>query len=277
MLTTTSSVRNIHPKSKRFVDLSGTTTRHGVKVLRRLGFGQKADGTFSSISIYECQCPLCNGIYRMWGNQHLRNKSCGCLRLVHDGIRTSEVVKAGRTYYSRLRRDQQILGKDLQPFDRFWSLFVQHFTEGFRLARLDDSEPLSMQNHVLLKGTSSKNLGRVIRVEFQGIGMGNHYHQLYTMPDCSVLLGVSRQRVHQMDSTHLEHRMLAEIYADFQASWQLKEEHLRGVIPARWFAPEWRVARSVGFIGQKTTGPDNSCSNCGRQTVAQCDCCGARA
>jgi hypothetical protein len=188
-------VRNPGPKFKSRV---GEVTPHGLKVVSFVGFGVTENHRKTSFSVYEVLCPHCNKTSQMWGNCISRNKSCGCV----DWLAQPPIHHAMRTIWTR---EKAYLCDRWKDWDLFYSDLSPKWFPNAKIFAKDRTQPLSPDNYEFLdSGKTGKNARAFgIRITVNG--------QVFVMAQIARILGVSRQRVHQMSRDVLIERLKIEI------------------------------------------------------------------
>ena len=188
--------------SKRFRDKSGTVNKHGVKVIRLLGWGVKENGDPSHIAVYECECPLCQKRWSVWGNILDRPRHCGCGP--HHVVFQKFRFPVTRRYWCMWRK----------KMCRAWRLDYFLFLEA--VGEMQPHEILIPRRPGGWESVGPGNFVRYMPSNSHPVPMSTllwvvsregYDSQLCTRTGMGVVLGISRQAAHQMSPIKLVQRI----------------------------------------------------------------------
>jgi len=200
-------VHDRKPNTK-WIDRSGTVTEHGLEILSWHGFGVTEDGRETSFSVWNVRCPYCKNVYQAWGTTLSRNRSCGC----HKRQKVDPALKTLRRQWHERKRMNH-LEKSWLSFDRFAAdCGPQWFAaKNPKLIPKDKRKPLGPGNFVIVEVSAEQG---VLRTYGKRYGINGKF--LTTRQACEIL-GVSRQRVHQMEDHVVERKILEKLIGLGQA------------------------------------------------------------
>lgn len=182
----------------KFKSRVGEVTPHGLEIVQFIGFGICSNGRKTSFSVYNVFCPHCKSTTWMWGNGLHRNKSCGCVEW-----------KQQPESYHKLRRiwtnEKMFLCDRWKLWDNFYADLQSAWYPNAKIFAKDTSKPLSPDNYEFL---NSQQVGKNARAYGVKIVVSG---QTFTMGQIARLLGLSRQRVHQLRRELLIERLMAKI------------------------------------------------------------------
>lgn len=181
--------------TKKWIDRTGQVTNGGVKVVRFLGFGIKADGAESTFGVWLCVCPKCGNEFKKWATDLENAKRCNTC---HKRKRSPEERKLARVYE-----------RNKQHIDPNWSKdeFINHFYANYRagtVCRINPKEKLSPTNWRIEPAANTETLSfsfrrhpvlRVLSKDTRVISFTSPTGEtkMMTITDAASMLGCSEQ------------------------------------------------------------------------------------
>ncbi len=181
----------------KWIDRTGEVTQYGMKILSFAGFGQQQDGKKTSFSVWNVECPHCHSVTPMWGTGLKRNKSCGCVNF----RQKDAIYHSMRAIWNRLNAAHHF-GTEWSDFSQFEKDLRTEWEklDSPKVIAVDRQQPIGPRNYKLLPQQAGVTV-RAYGLRFFVDG------QWYTTGTAREMLGVSRQRIHQMSEDSVVSRI----------------------------------------------------------------------
>lgn len=166
------------PTSKKFIDRTGDTTQHGLKVLRFEGFSGR-------YSVWVIECPLCGRHKKVMCNALDTRKSCGCLC---EPDASTPLRIALRAIWKRII--QHDCSREWKDKESFVDFMAERMTPELGFYRDDVNKPYGPSNVGFLLHPESWIINEKELFRVGG--------DVYLTSGVQAILGVSRQRVSWM-------------------------------------------------------------------------------
>lgn len=164
-------------KPGSFVDITGFVNEYGIRFIRFAGFKKQ-------YAAWECECPLCGEHFVVRGSCRKTVQSCGC--------KNAKRPDAARRNWMRKIWLKFIVGQcvpEWEDFETFYSDMPDSMQQGCLIYRLNTADKFSKLNYNIVE-TDRRSTHRCKTLQ-----VGS---KLMTSTQIGDLLGLSRQRVHQL-------------------------------------------------------------------------------
>lgn len=203
------------PVSPKFVDLTGQVNQYGVEWLRHHGFGMKRNGQPGKICVWVCRCPKCQSEYQEWRTAFARSRGCSNCRNAKDPEKHRQIDR-----WKRIFRNQMAAGKlsgEWTDRDRFIGDMIEiedRNTGGRTVIALKPELGLRPGNFALLHRcdnfdpqTINEQLDLFEGGRYWLISRNKSQPIIVTPPPAGIIIGVSRQRIHQLSYEQVQLRL----------------------------------------------------------------------